>query len=83
MASGSLRAYQRRTGRDALMPGLSLGTNPAVRRALNASSPGGRQDVVSRVWRKAKGDWTPGTRVRSQEPIVRLILDGTVARSAR
>jgi len=36
---------------------------------------------VSRVWRKVKGDWD-GWNARSlaEEPIVRLILDGTVVR---
>src|SRR5208282_5616370 len=59
--SGSLRAYQRRTrAADALIAGAYLsGTNTRrVRRALNAvfAGPVGK-DVVSRVWRKAKGDW--------------------------
>jgi putative transposase len=37
--------------------------------------------VVSRVWRKVKGDWD-GWNARSlaDEPIIRLILDGTVVR---
>ena len=39
------------------------------------------KDVVSRVWRKTKGDWdTWNARSLAEEPIVRLILDGTVAR---
>ena len=59
--SGSLRAYQRRTrAADALIAGAYLaGTNTRrVRRALNAvfAGPVGK-DVVSRVWRKTKGDW--------------------------
>jgi hypothetical protein len=34
---------------------------------------------VSRVWRKVKGDWdTWNSRSLSDEPIVRLILDGRV-----
>ena len=83
--SGSLRAYQRRTrAADALIAGAYLaGTNTRrVRRALNAvfAGPVGK-DVVSRVWRKTKGDWDAwNARSLAQEPIVRLILDGTVAR---
>jgi transposase-like protein len=83
--SGSLRAYQRRTrAADALIAGAYLsGTNTRrVRRALNAvfAGPVGK-DVVSRVWRKAKGDWDAwNARSLAEEPIVRLILDGTVAR---
>ena len=83
--SGSLRAYQRRTrAADALIAGAYLaGTNTRrVRRALNAvfAGPVGK-DVVSRVWRKTKGDWDAWNgRSLAQEPIVRLILDGTVAR---
>ena len=83
--SGSLRAYQRRTrAADALIAGAYLaGTNTRrVRRALNAvfAAPVGK-DVVSRVWRKTKGDWDAwNARSLAEEPIVRLILDGTVAR---
>src|SRR4029079_2768691 len=36
---------------------------------------------VSRVWRKVKSDWDAwNTRSLAEEPIVRLILDGTVVR---
>jgi putative transposase len=36
---------------------------------------------VSRTWRKVKGDWDAwNTRSLADEPIVRLILDGTVVR---
>ena len=83
--SGSLRAYQRRTrAADALIAGAYLaGTNTRrVRRALNAvfAGPVGK-DVVSRVWRKTKSDWDAwNARSLAEEPIVRLILDGTVAR---
>ncbi len=59
------------------------GTNTRrVRRALNAvfAGPVGK-DVVSRVWRKTKGDWDAWNgRSLAEEPIVRLIFDGTVAR---
>ena len=51
-------------------------------RALNAvfAAPVGK-DVVSRVWRKTKGDWDAwNARSLAEQPIVRLILDGTVAR---
>ena len=83
--SASLRAYQRRTlAADALIAGAYLsGTNTRrVRRALNAvfAGPVGK-DVVSRDWRKMKGDWDAWNgRSLAEEPIVRLILDGTVAR---
>ena len=83
--SASLRAYQRRTkAADALIASAYLsGTNTRrVRRALAAvfAGPVGK-DVVSRAWRKVKGDWDAWS-VRSlvEEPIVRLILDGTVVR---
>ena len=83
--SGSLRAYQRRTrAADALIAGAYLsGTNTRrVRRALAAAFAGPvGKDVVSRVWRKTKGDWDAwNARSLAEEPIVRLILDGTVAR---
>lgn len=83
--SASLRAYQRRTkAADALIAAAYLsGTNTRrVRRALNAvfAGPVGK-DVVSRTWRKVKGDWDAwNARSLGEEPIVRLILDGTVAR---
>jgi putative transposase len=39
------------------------------------------KDTVSRVWRKVKNDWDAwNARSLADEPIVRLILDGTVAR---
>jgi putative transposase len=83
--SGVLRAYQRRTlAADALIAGSYLaGTNTRrVRRAL-ASLFGGAvgKDVVSRTWRKVKSDWDAwNARPLVDEPIVRLILDGTVVR---
>ena len=55
---------------------------PRATRALNAvfAAPVGK-DVVSRVWRKVKSDWDAwNARPLADEPIVRLILDGTVAR---
>ena len=83
--SKALRAYQRRTlVADALIAGAYLaGTNTRrVRRAL-ASLFGGAvgKDTVSRVWRKVKSDWDAwNARSLGEEPIVRLILDGTVVR---
>lgn len=83
--SQALRAYQRRTlAADALIASTYLaGTNTRrVRRAL-ASLFGGAvgKDTVSRVWRKVKNDWDAwNTRSLAEEPIVRLILDGTVVR---
>ncbi len=53
-----------------------------MRRALASvfAGPVGK-DVVSRTWRKVKGDWDAWNgRSLAEEPIVRLILDGTVAR---
>ena len=80
-----LRSYQRRTrAADALIASAYLsGTNTRrVRRALAAlfgAAVG--KDTVSRVWRKMKGDWDGwNSRSLTDEPIIRLILDGTVVR---
>jgi transposase-like protein len=83
--SSALRAYQRRTlAADALIAGSYLaGTNTRrVRRALVALFGGAvGKDTVSRVWRKVKTDWDAwNARSLADEPIVRLILDGTVVR---
>ncbi len=83
--SRTLRAYQRRTlAADALIAGCYLaGTNTRrVRRALGALFEGAvGKDTVSRVWRKVKSDWDAwNARSLVEEPIVRLILDGTVVR---
>lgn len=83
--SQALRAYQRRTlAADALIAGSYLaGTNTRrVRRALAALFDGAvGKDTVSRVWRKVKSDWDAwNARSLADEPIVRLILDGTVVR---
>ena len=83
--SSALRAYQRRTKQaNSLIAGAYLaGTNTRrVRRALSAVFGGAiSKDTVSRVWRKVKGDWdTWNARPLAEEPIVRLILDGTVVR---
>ena len=83
--SKALRAYQRRTKRaDSLIAGAYLaGTNTRrVRRALAAVFGGAvSKDTVSRVWRKVKTDWDAwNARSLAEEPIVRLILDGTVVR---
>ena len=53
-----------------------------MRRALAALFGGAvGKDVVSRVWRKVKTDWDAwNRRDLAAEPIVRLILDGTVVR---
>ncbi len=68
----------------ALIAGAYLsGTNTRrVRRALAALFGGAvGKDVVSRVWRKVQGDWEAwNNRSLAAEPIVRLILDGTVVR---
>ena len=69
---------------DALIAGAYLaGTNTRrVRRALAAVFGGAvGKDTVSRVWRKVKSDWDAwNARSLAEEPIVRLILDGTVVR---
>src|ERR1700730_12363688 len=80
-----LRTYQRRTlVADALIASAYLaGTNTRrVRRALKALfAEGIGKDVVSRVWRRVKSDWDAwNARSLVEEPIVRLILDGTVGR---
>jgi transposase-like protein len=84
--SSALRAYQRRTrAADALIAGCYLaGTNTRrVRRALAALFGGAvGKDTVSRTWRKVKSDWDAwNARSLADEPIVRLILDGTVVRA--
>jgi transposase-like protein len=81
----SNRAYQRRTlAADAVIAGAYLaGTiTRRVRRALGALFGGAvGKDTVSRVWRKVKSDWEAwNARSLADEPIVRLILDGTVVR---
>jgi transposase-like protein len=83
--SGVLRTYQRRTlAADALIASTYLaGTNTRrVRRALAALFDGTvGKDTVSRTWRKVKSDWDAwNTRSLAGEPVVRLILDGTVVR---
>src|SRR6202158_5179785 len=83
--SQALRAYQRRTvAADALIASTYLsGTNTRrVRRALAALFGGAvGKDTVSRTWRKVKSDWDAwNARSLAEDPIVRLILDGTVVR---
>jgi len=83
--SQALRAYQRRTlAADALIASCYLaGTNTRrVRRALAALFGGAvGKDTVSRTWRKVKSDWDAwNARSLAEEPVVRLILDGTVVR---
>ena len=80
-----LPAYQRRTkAADALIAGAYLsGTNTRrVRRALATLFRGAvSKDTVSRVWRKVESDWKAwNARSLADEPIARLILDGTVVR---
>jgi putative transposase len=69
---------------EALIAGAYLaGTNTRrVKRALAALFRGAvGKDVVSRTWRKVKTDWDAwNSRSLADEPIVRLILDGTVVR---
>jgi putative transposase len=80
-----VRSYQRRTrAADALIASAYLsGTNTRrVRRALAALFRGAvGKDTVSRVWRKVKGDWDAwNARSLADEPIIRLIVDGTAVR---
>ena len=83
--NATIPAYQRRTKRaDALIAGTYLsGTSMCrggrARSALFGGAVG--KDTVSRVWRKTKGDWDVwNARSLADEPVVRLILDGTVVR---
>jgi len=83
--STALKAYQRRTiAADAVIAATYLaGTNTRrVRRALMALFGGAvSKDTVSRTWRRVKTDWDAwNARSLADEPIVRLILDGTVVR---
>ncbi|MGX1350514.1 transposase-like protein [Bradyrhizobium elkanii] len=85
MAGGTFLAYPRRTlAADALIAGSNLaGTNTRrVRRALNTLFAGGvGKDTVNQVWRRVKSDWDSwNARSLAEEPIVRLILDGTAVR---
>ena len=83
--NATIPAYQRRTKRaDARLAGACRsGTNTRrVRQALAALFDGAvGKDTVNRVWRKTKGDcdaWN--ARPLGDEPLVRLILEGTVVR---
>ena len=83
--NATIPAYQRRTKQaDAPIAGAYLaGTNTRrVRRALAALFGGAvGKDTVSRVWRKVKGDWDAwNARSLKDEPVIRLILDGTIVR---
>src|SRR6202051_3861377 len=83
--NATIPAYHRRTKRaDALIAGAYLsGPTPRRVRRARAALFGGAvgKDTVSRVWRKTKGDWDVwNARSLADEPIVRLILDGTVVR---
>ncbi len=83
--SKALRSYQRRTATiDAVIASAYLsGTNTRrVKRVLASLFTNGiGKDVVSRVWRKVKSDWDAwNARSLAAEPIIRLILDGTVVR---
>jgi putative transposase len=83
--STALRGYRRRTkAADALIASTYLsGTNTRrVRRALASIFDGSiGKDTVSRTWRLVKGDWDGwNSRSLADEPIIRLILDGTAVR---
>jgi transposase-like protein len=83
--SRALPRYARMTRQvEALIAGAYLsGTNTRrVRRALAALFRGTvGKDVVSRTWRKVKTDWEAwNKRPLAEEPIARLILDGTAVR---
>src|SRR5215203_4043939 len=83
--SAVLPRYARMTRQaEALIAGAYLaGTNTRrVGRALGALFRGAAgKDVVSRTWRKVKTDWEAWCRRDlAGENVVRLVLDGTVAR---
>ena len=83
--SAALPRYARMTRQvESLIAGAYLaGTNTRrIKRALAALFKGTvGKDVVSRTWRKVKSDWDAWNgRDLAAEPIVRLILDGTVVR---
>ena len=83
--SATLPRYARVTRQvEALIAGAYLaGTNTRrVKRALAALFKGAvGKDVVSRTWRKVRTDWEAwNKRALADEPIVRLVLDGTVVR---
>jgi putative transposase len=83
--STALPRYARMTRQvEALIAGAYLaGTNTRrVKRALAVLFNGAvGKDVVSRTWRKVKSDWDAWNgRDLAAEPMVRLILDGTVVR---
>ena len=83
--SEALRAYQRRTpAADALIAGCYLGgvNTRRVSQALAALFEGAvGKDIVSRTWRQVQSEWQAwNVRSLANEPIVRLILDGTVVR---
>src|ERR1700736_1495780 len=83
--NATIPAYQRRTKQaDALIAGAYLsGTNTRrVRRAVAGLFAGAvGKYTVGGVWRKGKADWdTWNARSLRAEPIIRLILDGTVVR---
>jgi putative transposase len=65
------------------MVGTLLRALPAIGSRARGALFGGAvgKDPASRVWRKVKGDWDAwNARSLADEPIVRLILDGTVVR---
>jgi transposase-like protein len=83
--SATLPRYARVTRQvEALIAGAYLaGANTRrVKRALAALFKGAvGKDVVSRTWRKVRTDWEAwNKRALADEPIVRLVLDGTVVR---
>src|SRR5205807_59249 len=83
--SATVPAYHRQTRQiDALIASAYLvGTNTRrVKRALVALfGRGAGKDVVSRTWRKLQSDWEGwNKRTLEDEPILRLILDGTIVR---
>ena len=84
--SKALPRYQRLTKTaEALIASVYLaGTNTRrVKCALFALFKGAvSKDVVSRAWRKVKGDWDAWcARSLADEDVIRLILDGTVIKT--
>src|SRR5690606_2818716 len=58
---------------------IPYATGRDLRRTFKTLAGKAGKDIVSRTWRKVKGDWDAwNARSLADEPIVRLILDGTV-----
>ena len=78
-ASARLPTHKRHSQCRARLPTLLVRHRVDSLAALFGGAAG--NDTVSRVWRKVKADWEAWNgRSLAEEPIVRLILDGTMVR---